>query len=169
MRSLIVIYSLLFSSIVVADNGLTPLGQQRIDALIYGDRGQRVEAVRELQPIFTQEMKNEVETALRLKIESMNKSMPQQLDEATIVLGGLVSDGLVLLMYEIAIPESQLTSSVKKELRSYLQEQMFNQACTDTGTLIALLSGMKYSRAYSTASGAKLFAVNVDLNSCINR
>jgi len=49
MRSLIVIYSLILSSVVLADNDLTPLGQQRIDALIYGDRSQKVEAARELQ------------------------------------------------------------------------------------------------------------------------
>lgn len=95
--------------------------------------------------------------------------MPQQLDEVTIVRGGLVSDGLVLFTYEIAIPESQLTPSVKQELRRYSQEQMTNQACTDTGTLIALLSGMKYSCTYLTANGSTLFAINVDLKSCINR
>ncbi len=169
MRIRLLLFFLLFSALAFAENGLTPRGKERMDALINGDRGEKMAAARELQSIFKPETKIELEKALKAKFESMNKSMPQQLDEATVVLGGFVSEGNILIMYQITIPESEMTPLAREHLRDYTKTQLINQACTDEGQLFGLLAGMKIRRNYSFISGSKLFEVDVDLDDCINQ
>lgn len=169
MRIRLLLFFLLFSALAFAENGLTPRGKDRMDALINGDRAEKMAAARELQSIFKPETKIELEKALKAKIESMNKSMPQQLDESTLALGGLVSEGNILIMYQITIPDSEVTPFVKEYLKDYSKTQLINQACTDEGQLIGLLAGLEIRRTYSTPTGKKLFDVDVDLNDCINR
>lgn len=169
MLNLILILLLTLSSIALAENGLTPLGQKRMDTLINGSPVERIKAAREFQSIITRDVKKQMVITLKSKFEDMNKSMPQQLDEFTIALGALVTNDLVLIMYQITIPDSQLTTTEKKQLKDYLYTQFINQVCTDEGQLYGVLAGMKFRRTYSTISGSKLFDVEVSLENCINR